>query len=108
MQYPLVAGQINSRLRIMRPVAWVGYIIAGLGFLFFYLFYTYPFSIATQEGLLVVAGFGVGLCLQVPILIVQAAMPLKEMAAATSAWTLTRSLGSSIGKSCPSSHRFIG
>ncbi|CAD6564136.1 MAG: hypothetical protein TREMPRED_003874 [Tremellales sp. Tagirdzhanova-0007] len=93
----VLAGQINSRLRIIRPVAWVGYALSGLGFSLFYACYTYPFSLALQEGLLVIAGFGIGLSLQVPMLILQAAMPLKEMAATTSAWTLTRSLGGSVG-----------
>jgi len=46
---------------------------------------------------MVVGGLGVGFCLSVPMLILQAAMPLKEMAATTSAWTLTRNLGGSIG-----------
>ena len=61
--------------------------------------FKYPFSIALQEGLSTIAGVGVGLSLQTPMLILQAAMPLKEMAATTSAWTLTRSLGGSVGES---------
>lgn len=64
-----------------------------------YAYFTYPFTLAMQEGLQVLAGFGIGLSLQTPMLIVQAAMPLREMAAATSAWTLTRSIGGSIGES---------
>lgn len=63
----------------------------------FYQFFKYPIPFATQEGLQVVTGVGVGLSLSTPILILQAAMPLKEMAAATSAWQLTRALGGSIG-----------
>ena len=94
-----IAGQINSRLRIIRPVAWVGYALGGLGFALFYGIFRYPFSLGVQEGLLIIAGVGVGLSLQTPMLILQAAMPLKDMAAVTSAWTLTRSLGGSVGES---------
>jgi hypothetical protein len=63
----------------------------------FYIYYRYPIPYALQEGLQVVTAVGVGLSLSTPILILQAAMPLKEMAAATSAWQLTRALGGSIG-----------
>lgn len=63
----------------------------------FYQFFQYPIPYATQEGLQVVTAVGVGLSLSTPVLILQAAMPLKEMAAATSAWQLTRALGGSIG-----------
>ena len=92
-----VAGQLNSRLRIIRPVVWTGYVLACISFALFYRFYRYPFSMAMQEGLQILAAMGIGLSLQVTMLIIQAAMPLKEMAAATSAWLLTRSLGGSIG-----------
>ena len=46
-----VAGQINSRLRIIRPVAWVGYGLAAIGFGLFYRFYRYPFPEPLQLGL---------------------------------------------------------
>lgn len=98
-QADLSAGLINSRLRIVRPVAWVGYALAGIGMILFYIFFKYPIPYALQEGLQVVTAVGVGLSLSTPILILQAAMPLKEMAAATSAWQLTRALGGSIGMS---------
>ncbi|KAK4689236.1 hypothetical protein P7C73_g867, partial [Tremellales sp. Uapishka_1] len=93
----VVAGQINSRLRIIRPVVWVGYIFAALGYGLFYRYYTSTVSYAMQEGLMVIPGVGIGLSLQVTMLILQAAMPLKEMAAVTSAWSMTRSLGGSVG-----------
>ncbi len=83
----------------MRPVVWVGYGMAALGFGLFYGLFKYPFGIGVQEGLQLVAGLGVGLSLSAPMLILQAAMPLKEMAATTSAYTLTRNLGGSIGQS---------
>ncbi|WVQ75072.1 hypothetical protein IAR50_004681 [Cryptococcus sp. DSM 104548] len=93
----VVTGQINSRLRIIRPTAWIGYSFAAIGYGLFYKFYTSTAAYATQEGLLVLAAVGIGFSLQSPMLILQAAMPLKEMAAATSAWSLTRMMGGSIG-----------
>ena len=93
------AGLINSRLRILRPVVWFGYGLAALGYGLFYGLFRYPFSVGLQEGIQIVAGAGVGLSLSAPMLILQAAMPLKEMAATTSAYTLTRNLGGSLGKS---------
>lgn len=46
---------------------------------------------------MVIAGIGIGLSLSVPLLCIQAAMPLKETGVATTAWSLTRSLGGSVG-----------
>ncbi|WWC95488.1 hypothetical protein V866_002352 [Kwoniella sp. B9012] len=93
----VVAGQVNSRLRIIRPVAWVGYALASLAWFLYYGLFTSTVKLATLEGILVIGGIGVGLCLQVPMLIIQAAMPLKEMAASTASWSLTRNAGGSIG-----------
>lgn len=93
----VVAGQIQSRLRIVRPVAWVGYGICALAFGLLYHYFVSTIPLSLQIGLLILAGFGVGLSLATPLLILQAAMPLKEMAAVTAAWTLTRSLGGSVG-----------
>ncbi|WWC92921.1 uncharacterized protein L201_007884 [Kwoniella dendrophila CBS 6074] len=93
----VIAGQINSRLRIIRPVAWFGYAVAGLAWGLFYGLFTSKVKLATMEGVLFVGGTGVGLSLLTPMLILQAAMPLKEMAASTAAFTLTRNIGGSIG-----------
>ncbi|KAK8864562.1 hypothetical protein IAR55_001812 [Kwoniella newhampshirensis] len=93
----MAAGLINSYFRIVRPVAWFGYALSALTFGLMYRFFTYPLDRGIQVGLLILAGIGTGVVIQVPMLILQAALPLKDMAAVTSAWTLTRSLGGSIG-----------
>ncbi|KAJ9112554.1 hypothetical protein QFC19_000571 [Naganishia cerealis] len=93
----VVAGQINSRLRIVRPVLWVGYAIAILGYGLAIKYVAYGQSIGSQMVILIIAGLGVGLSLAVPLIMIQAAMPLKEMAASTSSWLLTRSLGGTLG-----------
>ncbi|KAI5455350.1 hypothetical protein NCC49_000164 [Naganishia albida] len=93
----IIAGQINSRLRIVRPVLWVGYAIAVLGYGLAIKFVAYGQPIGAQMAILIIAGLGVGLSLAVPLIIIQAAMPLKEMASSTSSWLLTRSLGGTMG-----------
>jgi hypothetical protein len=70
-----------------------------LAFGLMYAYFTSTLPLSRQYGLLVLAGIGCGLCLQSPLLIIQATMPMKEMAAVTAAWTLTRSLGGSVGVS---------
>ncbi|KAL7425027.1 hypothetical protein Q5752_000715 [Cryptotrichosporon argae] len=93
----VVAGIIAGRLKVVRPVVWAGYALGAVGFGLFYRFYSATTPRAVELGVQVVLGVGAGASLQVPLLVLQAAMPLKEMAAITSAWTLTRSLGGSIG-----------
>lgn len=94
----LSAGQINTRFRILRPLVWLGYAISGLAFGLMYRYFRYPFSDAMQEGLTSMAAVGVGLSLAVPMLIMQAAMPLKKMASTTAAWQLVRAMGGSVGQ----------
>lgn len=95
----VVAGQIVSQFRIVRPVPWVGYAIAMVGFGAMIPTFTYTLPLSEQYGLLIIPAFGIGLSLQTPLVILQAAMPLSDMAAVTAAWTLTRSLGGSVGVS---------
>jgi len=95
----VVAGQIMSRLRIVRPTVWIGYAMGVLGYGLLYAYFTSTLPLSRQYGLLVLTGIGCGLSLQSPLLIIQATLPFQEMAAATAAWTLTRSLGGSVGVS---------
>lgn len=95
----VVAGQIQSRLRIVRPITWFGYAVAILGFGLMFHYFNYDITKPMQYGLTIIPAVGVGLSLQSPMLILQAAMPLKDMAAVTSAWVLTRSIGGSVGVS---------
>lgn len=95
----VVAGQIQSRLRIVRPVTWFGYAVGALGFGILYGFWNWDITLPMQHGTSIIPAVGIGLSLQSPMLILQAAMPLKDMAAVTSAWVLTRSIGGSVGVS---------
>ncbi|KAK8858940.1 hypothetical protein IAR55_003171 [Kwoniella newhampshirensis] len=93
----VVAGQITTRFHIVRPVIWVGFAMAAIGYGLWYALYTSTVSYATQEGLLVFTAWGIGLSISTPMLVIQAAMPGKDMAASTAAWVLMRSMGASIG-----------
>jgi hypothetical protein len=92
-------GQIISRLRIVRPLIWLGYILASIGYALWYRFFTYGAALSVIIGLQIIPGFGMGLSMQPPMLVLQAAMPLDEMASVTSAFFLSRSLGGCIGES---------
>jgi len=93
----IFAGEISTRTHIIRPLIWVGFGITSLGFGLMYAFFTPDVTIATQSGLLALTSFGVGLSITTPMLVIQAAMPPEDMAAATSAWILVRSFSATIG-----------
>lgn len=116
--FTVIAGQLNSRWKIVRPVIWFGYATGCLGYGLCIKYLSYRSGTAAQEIVLIVAAFGIGMSLAVPLLLIQAvskpamslrawqrgphthspqAMPLKEMAASTGAWLLTRSLGGTLG-----------
>ncbi|WWD17562.1 hypothetical protein CI109_102003 [Kwoniella shandongensis] len=93
----IIAGQITAKFHIVRPIIWVGFAMAAIGYGLWYACYTSTVSYATQEGLQVFSAFGIGLSISTPMLVIQASMPGKDMAAATAAWVLVRSMGASIG-----------
>lgn len=95
----VVGGQIQSRFRISRPITWAAYALSALGCGLLYAYFNYDIPMPRQHGLLVLLAIGIGGAIQTPLLILQAAMPLRDMAAVTSAWVLTRSLGGSVGVS---------
>ena len=80
-------------------MAWTGFALGGLGYALFYACFTYPIPLAKQEGLQIVTGVGIGLSIVVPLIILQNAMPLKDMAAVTGSWSMSRNIGGAIGMS---------
>lgn len=96
-----VLGLVNTRLRIVRPIVWGGYALGILSFGLLYGLLNWDISLGGQYGLTVLAGLGCGFSLQTPLIILQAAMPPKEVAATTAAYFLTRSLGGE-----PSRHNY--
>ncbi|WWC61572.1 uncharacterized protein I303_104156 [Kwoniella dejecticola CBS 10117] len=95
--FSVLAGEISTRLHIVRPLVWTGFSISALGYGLWYALLTYDVPYATQEGIQVVVAAGIGLAISSPMLVIQASMPGKDMAASTAAWTLTRSIGACIG-----------
>lgn len=95
--FTIVAGQITARFHLVRPIIWVGFGIGSLGYGLFYAVLNPNVSTAVEETVTAIAAAGVGLSISTPMLVIQAAMPAKDMAAATSAWMLVRSMSATTG-----------
>lgn len=67
-----MAGQINSRLNIVRPVVWTGYAVSALGYGLCIRYLVYGGGIGNQMGVMVLTGLGVGMSHAVPLLCIQA------------------------------------
>lgn len=93
----IVAGWIIARLRLVRQMAWTGYSLATIGFGLFYAYFDATAPQSVLLGLQVITGFGLGLSIQPQLIAMQAAMPLKEVGAVTSAYMLARPMGATIG-----------
>ncbi|KZV94441.1 MFS general substrate transporter [Exidia glandulosa HHB12029] len=79
-----------------RPVIWFGWavMLLGQGLM---ITLDEKSSVAKQEILLLVTSLGVGCLFQPPLIAVQAAMPVKDMATATATFVLIRQLGGTMG-----------
>ena len=95
--FSILAGQLTSRYGLVRSQIWVGYGLTCLGYGLFYALLTEDVAYATQEGIQLIPAAGVGLSIQTPMIILQAAMPVADMAACMSAWVLLRSIGAAVG-----------
>ena len=93
-----LAGQITSRTGKARILVWTGLFLTAVGYGLMYALLTSTSSLATQLGLQVLPGIGVGFAVQAPMMIIQAAMPAKDMAASMSAWILMRSIAAAVGQ----------
>ena len=93
-------GLVISRYKekVLRPLVWAGYVFGAIGFALWYRYFGYGSSIATLEGLQIIAAVGIGLSMQPPLIACQAAMPLKEVASITAVFSLARPLGCAIGQ----------
>ncbi|KAI0637000.1 MFS amino acid permease [Trametes polyzona] len=92
----IVSGQITSRTGRWRPIMWVSWAIMVVGWgLMTMLDDT---SNNAEKALYpLVAAIGIGCLFQTPLIGLQAAMPLKDMATSTSAFILIRTLGGTVG-----------
>ncbi|CAE6445742.1 putative transporter C3H1,06c [Rhizoctonia solani AG-1 IB] len=92
----IVSGLVVARMRKYRPTMWFSWPIMTLGFGLLIMF-DEKTSIAKQEIFLAIAALGVGSLFQTPLIGLHAAMPIKDMATATAAFGLIRTLGGTIG-----------
>ena len=91
-------GQVTTRWKTARPVVWIGLALTSIGYGVFYVVLTPSYSQGAQEAIQVLPGIGQGLAIQSPMMVIQAAMPQKDMAASMSAWILLRSIAAAVGE----------
>ncbi|KAG8217942.1 major facilitator superfamily domain-containing protein [Butyriboletus roseoflavus] len=94
--FAVVSGRIVSKMGINRPAIWFGSALftTGTGLM---IMLDYTSSIVEQELFPLVAAIGMGFLFQIPMVALQAAMPLKDMATATGAYMFLRTLGGAVG-----------
>ncbi|KAL5485001.1 hypothetical protein ACEPAI_7643 [Sanghuangporus weigelae] len=91
-----IIGFVLSKTGHYRPILWAGSAIMTLGTGLLIMFDENT-STAEQELWLLVVGIGVGFLFQAPLILVQAAMPLKDMPTSTATVVLLRTLGGTVG-----------
>lgn len=89
-------GILVSKLGEYRYVTWVSFAIMSIGYGLMIMLDDNT-STALKEIYPLIAALGVGGLFQTPLIGVQAAMPLKDMATSTAAFTLIRTLGGTVG-----------
>lgn len=101
-----VSGLILSKTGKYRPIIWVAYLVTTLGMGLMIMLnyqsslcvfyghdsfrYAHQIHSAVQEGFPLIAILGLSPLFQVPLVALQAAMPLKDMATASSGFTFLR------------------
>ncbi|KAF8531468.1 major facilitator superfamily domain-containing protein [Gautieria morchelliformis] len=92
------AGYVVARIGDYRPVIWFSWCVSCLGYGLMIMLDDTS-SLAEQVIYPLIAGTGIGGMFQPPLIGVQAAMPVKDMATATATMGLMRTLGATIGVS---------
>lgn len=92
----IVSGIVVVRTGRYRPSLWFGFTIMTLGVGLLIMFEE-DTSVAKQEIFLLICALGFGCVLQAPLIGLQAAMPLKNMATSIAALNLLRTLGGAVG-----------
>ncbi|KAG9314833.1 MFS general substrate transporter [Chiua virens] len=91
-----LSGIIVTRTGSYRPIMWGAWVMMTIGWGLMTMLDNTS-SIATQEIFPLIAGLGIGCLFQTPLIALQAAMPLKDMATSTGAFVFLRTLGGTIG-----------
>ncbi|KAG1741211.1 major facilitator superfamily domain-containing protein, partial [Suillus occidentalis] len=92
----VVSGIVMTRTGSYRPVMWFGWTVMTLGWGLMIMLDSST-TIAGQEIYPFIASFGAGCLFQSPLIAVQAAMPVKDMATSTGAFMFLRLLGNTVG-----------
>ena len=85
----IASGLIVSKSGRYRPVVWAGWLVMTVGFGLMIML-DQDTSAAKQEIFILITGFGIGALFPAPLIGLQAAMPLKDMATSTATFTLLR------------------
>lgn len=91
-----VSGIVMVRIGSYRPVMWFGWTVMTLGWGLMIMLDNTTTN-ATQEVYPLIASLGIGCLFQTPLVAIQAAMPIKDMASSTGAFMFLRILGSTVG-----------
>ncbi|KAJ7711441.1 major facilitator superfamily domain-containing protein [Mycena metata] len=92
----VVIGPIVTATKRTRPFIWSGTALMTLG-AGLLITLSEKSSLGQEMGFSLIQGLGTGFLFQPPLIALQAAMPLKDMAACTGAFYLVRTLGSTLG-----------
>ncbi|OSX65017.1 hypothetical protein POSPLADRAFT_1167168 [Postia placenta MAD-698-R-SB12] len=92
----VVSGQVVARTGQWRPVMWVAWAVFTLG-MGLMIMLKESSSTAVKEILPLICALGLGCLFQTPLIGLQAAMPLKDMATSTATFGFLRLLGGSMG-----------
>jgi EmrB/QacA subfamily drug resistance transporter len=92
----IAGGQVISRTGRYKLLLLGGLAVMGVGY---YLLSTFNITTTNQQVIvaMILLGLGLGLCMQTYVLIVQNSVSREDMAVATSATQLSRSIGAAIG-----------
>ncbi|KIJ16698.1 hypothetical protein PAXINDRAFT_112681 [Paxillus involutus ATCC 200175] len=95
----IVSGLVLSKSGKYRVIMWTSYVLMTLGMgLMITLDYTSSeYVLHFQNIFPLIASLGIGCLFQVPLVALQAAMPLKDMATASSAYMFLRTVGGAVG-----------
>ncbi|KAF8124839.1 major facilitator superfamily domain-containing protein [Mycena galopus ATCC 62051] len=91
-----LGGYIVSRMGDYRPIMWISYAVMAIGYGLMIMLDERS-SIALQIIYPAIAGIGLGGLFLPPLIGLQAAMPVKDMATSSTTFGLFRALGSTIG-----------
>jgi len=94
--FSVASGLLLSKIGKYRPIIWLAWVFLTLGFGLMTML-SYTSSIAEQEIYPLIAALGIGCLFQVPLVALQAAMPMKDMATASSAFMFLRTVGGAVG-----------